>query len=196
MLIGKKISLKPIEIEDSKLLQQLMNDPLITNNTVGWSFPVSLHSQESFIKSLPSTQKDYRFIIKDNELQKHIGMTGLWNINWQNRSAESGIKILSQENNKGYGTESLMLMMAWAFYSVGLRRLYAEILSTNKPSLTLYIDKCHWRNEGVQKEAIFKAGEWCDLHNLAILKEEFDQHPDAKRYINFVCPTTHIAKKN
>lgn len=196
MLMSEKISLKPIEIGDSELLQKLMNDPLIVGNTVGWSFPVSLHSQEDFIKSLPNSQKDYRFIIKDNDSQRHVGITGLWNINWLNRSAESGIKILSEEKNKGYGTESLMLIMAWAFYSVGLRRLYAEILSINKPSLTLYVNKCHWRIEGIQKQAVFKAGEWHDLHTLAILKEEFDQHPEAKKYINFACPTKYLSETN
>ena len=47
MIKGKRISLRPIELEDAKLLQSLMNDIAISDNVVGWSFPVSLYSQES-----------------------------------------------------------------------------------------------------------------------------------------------------
>ncbi|MGC7560171.1 GNAT family N-acetyltransferase [Pasteurella sp. PK-2025] len=193
MIIGEKISLKPIELSDSELLQKLMNDPSIVNNTVGWSFPVSLHSQESFIKSLSGSNRDYRFIIMDNQSKQNIGVTGLWNIHWQNRSAESAIKLLPEACNRGYGTETIMLIMAWAFYSVGLQRLYAEILNINQASLSLYTKKCHWRSEGVQLKAVFKAGEWHNLHNIAILKEEFDLIDNAKKYIDFVCPSNGLS---
>ncbi|MFC1171052.1 GNAT family N-acetyltransferase [Pasteurella multocida] len=188
MLTGEKVALRAIELKDSELLQHLMNDPLITGKTIGWTFPVSLHAQENFIKSLSNSNKDYRFIVVDKQTRAAIGLTGLWNIHWQNRSAESAIKLSPHESQKGYGTETIMLMMAWAFYTVGLRRLYAEILTENAPSLAVYLKKCYWRIEGTQREAIFKAGEWRDVHNIAILKEEFDQLPEAQKYIHFVCP--------
>ncbi|MGC6405625.1 GNAT family N-acetyltransferase [Bisgaard Taxon 45] len=196
MLTANKISLKPIELSDCKLLQHLMNDPLITGKTVGWNFPVSLHSQENFIRSLTTSQKDYRLVIMENESQKNIGITGLWDIDWQSRSARSGIKLLPPYMNKGYGSETIMLMTAWAFYSVGLRRLYAEILAMNQPSLALYTKKCQWRLEGTEREATFKAGEWHDLHNIAILKHEFDQLQEAQKYIHFVCPNNHTPTTN
>lgn len=187
MIKGKRISLRPIELEDAKLLQSLMNDIAISDNVVGWSFPVSLYSQESWIRTNASDHSTYRFIIIDNETQDAIGLTGLWNIDRYNLSAESAIKILPSIGNKGVGTEALMLIQAWAFYTVGLRRLYAEILEYNGSSLALYIKKCGWRIEGKQKESIFRKGEWHDLYNLAILKSEFDGLANSEEFINLVC---------
>lgn len=187
MIKGKNISLRPIELFDAELLQVLMNDNIISGNVVGWSFPVSLHNQQDWIKSL-SSQDNYRLIIVDNQTGESIGIAGLWNIDWHNRSAESAIKILSKSTSKGIGTEVLMLIQAWSFYVIGLRRLYAEILSFNHASLNLYIKKCKWRVEGCQKEAIFRKGVWNSLYNVAILKDEFDLLPNAFEFVNIVCP--------
>lgn len=188
MIDGNNISLRAIELQDASLLQSLMNDPLISENVVGWSFPVSLHSQDNWIKNSTNNNSTYRFVIVDKQTQEAIGITGLWNIDWHNLSAESAIKILPKKTKKGIGTEALMLVQAWAFYTVGLRRLYAEILAFNSSSLALYVKKCGWRVEGCQKEAIFRKGEWQDLYNVAILKKDFDKLPNAQIFIDFVCP--------
>lgn len=82
----------------------------------------------------------------------------------------------------------MMLVQAWAFYTIGLRRLYAEILAFNGSSLALYIKKCGWRIEGLQKEAIFRKGEWHDLYNLAPLKKDFDALPQSQKFIDLICP--------
>lgn len=188
MLVGQNLSLRPVELSDDLLLQALMNEPLIAEYVVGWSFPVSLHSQDNWIKNSTNNNSTYRFVIVDKQTQEAIGITGLWNIDWHNLSAESAIKILPKKTKKGIGTEALMLVQAWAFYTVGLRRLYAEILAFNGSSLALYVKKCGWRVEGCQKEAIFRKGEWHDLYNVAILKKDFDKLPNAQIFIDFVCP--------
>lgn len=191
MLVSEKLSLRPIELSDSHLLQSLVNDPMTSANVVGWSFPVSLHNQQDWIKSLNS-QSSYRLVITNNSTQEAIGLTGLWNIDWHNQSAESGIKILPNQTQNGFGKEALLLTTAWAFYVVGLRRLYAEILDFNSASWKLYVKKCGWRVEGCQKEAIFRKGEWHDLYNLAILKREFDQQEQVQKFIELVCPIETI----
>lgn len=81
-----------------------------------------------------------------------------------------------------------MLTMAWAFYTVGLRRLYASILDFNISSLTLYNKKCNWRIEGCERQSVFRKGCWHDVYNLAILKTEFDNLEQSEEYINLVCP--------
>lgn len=187
MIKSAKLSLRPIELHDDDLLQKLMNDPYVTENVVGWSFPVSIFSQKNWIQS-NNNNSNYRLAVVDNNSNKTIGITGLWEIDWHNQSAMSAIKLLPEYTKKGLGTEAIMLSMAWAFYSVGLRRLYAEILDFNGPSLGAYVKKCGWRVEGRQREAVFRRGEWHDLYNVAILKREFDALPAASEFINTVCP--------
>lgn len=189
MLRGKKISLRPLELGDDTLLQSLFNEPSVSQHVVGWSFPVSLHSQKTWIENQSNNpNSSFRFVIIDNESGKSIGITGLWEIDLHNSCAVSGIKILADHTKSGLGTETIKLVTAWAFYSVGLRRLTAPILDFNGPSLGLYIKKCGWRVEGRQREAIFRKGEWHDLYSVAILKHEFDVLPNASEFINAVCP--------
>lgn len=186
---GNKISLRPVELSDDVLLQSLFNEPTVSQHVVGWSFPVSLHSQKKWIENQESnSSSNFRFVIVDNESGKGIGITGLWEIDLHNGSATSGIKILADYTKSGLGTETIKLVTAWSFYSVGLRRLVAPILDFNGPSLGLYMKKCGWRLEGRQREAIFRKGEWHDLYSVAILKREFDAQPDAIEFINVVCP--------
>lgn len=187
MITGKNLSLRPIELEDDRLLQQLINDPQVSENVVGWSLPVSLFSQSNWIQS-NSGGSSYRLVVVDNESNEAIGITGLWDIDWHNQSAMSAIKLLPEHTKKGLGTEAIMLSMAWAFYSVGLRRLYAEILDFNGPSMGAYVKKCGWKIEGRHREAIFRKGEWHDLYSLAVLKREFDALPQSSEFIQTVCP--------
>lgn len=187
MIKSKLLSLRPIELNDDIVLQQLINNPLVSENVVGWTFPVSLFSQKNWIQS-NTNNLSYRLVVVDNETNEAIGITGLWDIDWHNQSALSAIKLLPSYKGKGLGTETVMLTMAWAFYSVGLRRLHSTILDFNGPSLGLYIKKCGWRVEGHQREAIFRKGEWHDLYNVAILKKEFDALPQASEFIQAVCP--------
>lgn len=187
MIKSKLLTLRPIELNDDVILQQLINNPLVSENVVGWSFPVSLFSQKNWIQS-NTNYLNYRLVVVDNETNEAIGITGLWDIDWHNQSALSAIKLLPSYKGKGIGTEAVMLTMAWAFYNVGLRRLHSTILDFNGPSLGLYIKKCGWKVEGRQREAIFRKGEWHDLYNVAILKREFDALPAAFEFINAVCP--------
>lgn len=187
MIKSKLLSLRPIELNDDVILQQLINNPLVSENVVGWTFPVSLFSQKNWIQS-NTNNLSYRLAVVDNRTNETIGITGLWDIDWHNQSALSAIKLLPSHKGKGLGTETVMLTMAWAFYSVGLRRLHSTILDFNGPSLGLYIKKCGWKVEGCQREAIFRKGEWHDLYNVAILKREFDTLPAASEFINTICP--------
>lgn len=187
MIKSLNLFLRPVELEDDFLLQKLMNDPFVTENVVGWSLPISLFSQKNWIQS-NTNNLSYRLVVVDNATNEAIGITGLWDIDWHNQSAMSAIKLLPEKTKKGFGTEAIMLSMAWAFYNVGLRRLHGAILDFNGPSMGAYVKKCGWKVEGRQREAIFRKGEWHDLYSVAILKREFDALPKASEFINSVCP--------
>ncbi len=187
MIKSRLLSLRPIELNDDIVLQQLINNPYVSENVVGWTFPVSLFSQKNWIQS-NTNNLSYRLVVVDNETNEAIGITGLWDIDWHNQAAMSAIKLLPEKTKKGFGTEAIMLSMAWAFYNVGLRRLHGAILDFNGPSMGAYVKKCGWRIEGRQHEAIFRKGEWHDLYSVAILKHEFDALPKASEFIDAVCP--------
>lgn len=182
------IGLRPIEESDLEFLCELTNDPYVSTMVVGWGFPISTVQQVQWVKSQHVNDKTVRLVVVDLETNEPVGLSGLWDIDWKNRSALSATKLLPSKVKKGFGTESIMLTMAWAFYSLGLRRLYGAILDFNAPSMAVYLKKCGWRVEGCQKEAVFRKGRWCDLYNVAILKNEFDLLPEVEAYIEAIHP--------
>ena len=78
--------------------------------------------------------------------------------------------------------------MAYAFYDVGLNRLWGEILDFNGASFGAYVKKCGWRIEGILRSHVFRKGRFHDIYRVAILKSEFDALDDASEYVERVLP--------
>ncbi len=115
MIYGEKVKLRPIEENDLSLMVQWLNDPEIKHLVVGWDFPKSLAQQKEWYQNSLNGEKNQRWIIEnlDGEV---IGLTGLWDIDWHNRQALSGIKLgRPQDRGKGCGTDTIMTVMAYAF---------------------------------------------------------------------------------
>jgi RimJ/RimL family protein N-acetyltransferase len=186
MIKGKKVAFRAVEEEDLELLLEWANDPVMSNLVVGWSFPLSMANQkEWFARSLknPHTQ---RFIVESYE-DGVIGLTGLWEIDWHNRHALTAVKLGAENiRGKGYGTDAILTLMSYAFFDVGLNRLWGAMLPYNIPSYKAYVERCGWRVEGILRQEIFRNGEFYDLIRVAVLKEDFVKHP---RFSEYAPPT-------
>jgi RimJ/RimL family protein N-acetyltransferase len=79
-----------------------------------------------------------------------IGLTGLWQVNWHDHNAEVAIKLggTATVRGRGLGSDTLKAVMAFAFYEVGLHRLYATILSSNTASIKLFVNHAGFQHEG------------------------------------------------
>lgn len=193
MLRGRIVGLRPIEPGDLPLLTKLANDPPVRQLVVGWDWPVPAFRQESWLQESAKSTSTCRLAVVDLASAAPIGMTGLWDIDWHNRSALSAVKLDAAVSPRGAGTDTVMLVNAWAFYEVGLRRLWGAILPFNAASLNLYVRKCGWSIEGVEREAIFRDGEFHDLIKVALLESVFRKHPQQEEYRRYVCPREEAA---
>jgi RimJ/RimL family protein N-acetyltransferase len=174
MIPGHNVKLRPIEPEDLDLVWRLANEPSITASVVGWSFPTSREAQRNWIRTQADDTRTRRLVILDPEGES-VGITGLWDIDWHNQSAFSGVKLLPSSHGRGLATDAVLTTMAWAFYVVGLRRLHSTVLQFNTPSLKLYLQRCGWREEGCELESVFRAGKWWNLVRIAALRSDFDR---------------------
>lgn len=172
-IYGKKIYLRPMELSDMDVYQEMLNDETICRNVVGWSFPVSRAEQESWFQYAVSDTKNKRFTIVLKETHEVVGMLTLSAIDWHNRSATHGIKLRSScPKGQGIGTDSVITLMRYAFEEVNLNRLDGSWLDYNMASKQLY-EKCGWYEEGTKKEAVFKSGKYHDLKIAGITKKEY-----------------------
>jgi RimJ/RimL family protein N-acetyltransferase len=172
--MSASVRLRPIEREDLSFLRDLANDAQVRENVVGWDWPLSLAAQERWFDAGADTMITRRFIVEDDE-GAPVGLTGLWDIDWHNRSAMTAIKIGGRPNvrGRGHGFAAIAAIMAFAFNDVGLNRLYTTILSDNEPSRQLFVTKCGWVEEGVLREHVWRNGVFRDVVHVALLRNEY-----------------------
>ena len=184
MIKGKRVLLRTVEAGDLELCQSLFNDMDIKRMVVGWDFPVSMEAQKRWFDSLIGKKNEVRFVI-ETKAGKPIGLTGLWDIDWHNRNALTAVKLIlsNDTKGKGYGRDAIMTLGAYAFYDVGLNRLWSEIIDYNEASLKAYVERSGWKVEGQFRKHIFRGGAFHDLYYVACLKEDFESVSDAKDYL-------------
>lgn len=159
ILNGEHIYLRALEPKDLDFLY------LLENNTAIWEIsgtvtPYSKHVLQLYLDNA------YRDIYEVKQLRlcictfndEPIGLIDLFDFDPQNRKVGVGIVILEdQHRNKGYGAEALQLVNDYAFSSLQVRQLYANVLEENKASLHLF-KKLGYIEVGVKKDWIYTNG--------------------------------------
>lgn len=170
-LIGEKVVLRAIEEKDLPYLKDLVNDPELESKVVGYSYPVSTQDQMNWYKNaVIGNQNNLRFAVTaDDEI---IGLATLGDFDWKNRSAFHGMKLGKNAQGKGYGKDTVITVMKYAFEELQLNRLDGGMISSNVPSIKLY-EKCGWKKEGIKRDAIFQLNQYFDYIIVGILKEDY-----------------------
>lgn len=179
-IYGKKVILRAMEPTDCELVREMFNDPEIEDLVVGWAFPLSKYAQEKWYEKHYADQ-EFRFII-DTKEDGAIGVATLLDIDWKNRMAQHGIKLANKESRgKGYGTDTVMAIMRYAFDEMGLNRLNSSWFPENIPSKSMYM-KCGWKEEGIRRNYIYKHGKYRDLVETGILATDYYELIEKNHY--------------
>ncbi|MBS4192363.1 GNAT family N-acetyltransferase [Bacillus sp. FJAT-49705] len=73
------------------------------------------------------------YIILEKKTETPIGITSLINIDYKNRNAECIIDIGKKDSwGKGYGTETMGLLLDYAFLEMNLYRVSLRVFSFNE----------------------------------------------------------------
>lgn len=172
---GKKVRLRALERSDMDSLRSFHNDPEIGYLLGGWSHPISSEQQNKWFDSLAFDGQHLRFAI-ETPIDGFIGISTITNIDFKNRSAYHGI-IIGKKNMQGhgYGRDTVMTTMKYAFEELQLHRLDGDIVEHNTPSYNLYVQKCGWREEGRIREHAFRKNRYYDRIIVGILKREYEE---------------------
>ena len=99
-------------------------------------------------------------VYKKNDL--YIGNIEISIINQSSRRGVVGIVIFNQSYwNKGFGTESIQILLKFAFETLNLNSVELEVFSNNKSAQRCY-EKSGFKQMGVRREAVFMEGEYFD----------------------------------
>lgn len=176
-IVGEKLILRAIEEKDLEILRDFINDPEIEKYGAGYSFPVSTQNQKQWYMNFLNNKSEIRVMI-ELKSGETVGTCSLTNIDWKNRCAFlGGIKIINKPELRGTGIgfETISIFMNYCFNELQLNRLEGSIIEYNVASRKLFIEKCGWKIEGVQRKKIYRNGRYHDNLIVAILKEDFEQ---------------------
>jgi diamine N-acetyltransferase len=168
-----KIQLRAVEPSDIDFIFQLENDTANwhVSNTIA---PFSRYTIEQYVLNSEQdifTQKQLRLIIeaKEQNEPKKIGCIDLFDFDPLHKRAGVGIVIIADEQNKGYASESLSLLITHCFTVLGLHQLYCNISAENQISLKLF-QQLGFVSCGVKKDWIFYNNQWMDELLLQLIK--------------------------
>jgi len=120
--------------------------------------------------------KNIRCSILD-ENDKLVGLVSLTNIDRLNQKAEFHIMIGDQnDRGKGIGSFATNEILKHAFYDMNLNRIELSVLKNNLRAINFY-KKIGFKEEGINRQAIYKNGEFVDVIIMGILKEDFKKDP-------------------
>lgn len=171
-IFGKKVMLRAMEKSDLELARELLNSREVEHLVIGWSFPISASQQEKWFEAHDGEQSSFRFVIETKE-EGAVGIATLADIDWKNRRARHGIKIMESKNReKGIGTDSIMAIMRYAFDELQLVRLDSAWFADNLPSKAVYM-KCGWKEEGVRRKYVYQDGAYKDVIITGVLAEDY-----------------------
>ncbi|KRM97072.1 hypothetical protein FC19_GL000179 [Liquorilactobacillus aquaticus DSM 21051] len=102
-----------------------------------------------------------------------VGFVSIYNIEWNNRSGTLAIGIgRESDRHLGYGTDTLKLIMKYAFNELNLDRLDLEVVDYNQDAYKLY-EKLGFKLGGRRREAVLRDGKKFDVLFLDILCSEW-----------------------
>ena len=183
MLQGEKVVLRPVRRSDIEHFLKWFNDPEVTQY-LGMYLPMTEMAEEKFIEDLGSAVAGTRvmFVIETVEDidKKPIGSVGLSNIHPKDHHAVFGIAIGEKDYwSKSYGTEAARLIIRYGFEQLNLHGINSFAISFNERSLRLHL-KAGFKEEGRQREAVFKNGDYHDHVMFGLLKKEWQAMNEPK----------------
>jgi RimJ/RimL family protein N-acetyltransferase len=176
MLKGKSVLLRPVKRSDISYFLKWFNDPEVIQY-LGMYLPMTEMAEEKFIEELGTTRArtDALFVIEviEGNSTKPIGNCGLHGINSKDNHATFGIVIGEKDYwNKSYGTEAARLLINYGFQQLNVHRISSSAVAFNERSIRLH-KKVGFREEGRLRQRMFKNGQYHDLVQFGILREDW-----------------------
>lgn len=169
-LEGTHVRLRAPREDDVPFCLAFANDPEMR----GWlrfERPKPEEDERAWLKGLDDT-RDRVWIMEDVATGRSLGIASLNNWHHVARHAELGLAVLNPDDrDKGYGSETVKLLLRHAFTGMNLQRVHLTVHEDN-PARRLY-ERHGFRQEGRLARHAFKRGAFRDVLVMGILREEW-----------------------
>jgi RimJ/RimL family protein N-acetyltransferase len=178
-LIGKRLYLRPIELDDAPRLVRWLNHPEVRRHLARQT-PLNLIAEEAFLRKTSTSATDRVLlivlrggIVADLPADLPIGVIGLHGIGTPVGSCELGIAIGEPGRwGQGYGAEAIDLLLGHAFGDLALHRVALHVDADHARGITCYA-KSGFVKEGTLRGHAFRDGQFVDTLSMSILAPEW-----------------------
>lgn len=175
MLIGNRIILRPLKIEDLEKTHQWRNNLDLIKLTQGIRFPKTMEMDRDWFNQAlnDKSNRNIYFGIDEIETGDFIGIIQLNNIDFISGTASWGFIIGDNDKQgKGYGKEAPVLFFDYAFSTLNIRKIVSYNIRFNGATFKMQ-ERLGCIEEGVLKEHVFFDGKYHDVHILSLSKENY-----------------------
>ncbi|TVY04323.1 GNAT family N-acetyltransferase [Cohnella terricola] len=175
MIKDNNIYIRPLNIEDSLEILRLETENREFFEMFSMTRSNDFYTMENQIKRITKNQEsmlkdqEYNFGIFTNNIDKLIGTINLFQvIRGSLQNAFIGYFLDKSSNGKGYATESVKLVVDYAFNELMLHRIEAGVMLHNIASMRV-LEKAGFHKEGIAQKNVKINGIWEDHQVLAII---------------------------
>lgn len=183
VLIGKRVYLRPLAKEDLVHLRKWSQDAEI-RALIGEAAPMSRADSESFLRKVYDDSSREWFVVVIRKSDQVIGEAGLLRMDPAWRATDVSVIIGQKEEwGKGYGTETIHLLLDYAFRHLNFHRVAIGVVGFNERAIRFW-ERVGFRKEGVHRDEYYYDGKYYSFVMMSILEDEFrelhagDDHDD------------------
>lgn len=173
-LTGSRLDLRHLTPEDAPAILTIFGDPDVTKF---WSSPpladlAAAREVIADVHRLYDTRQLFQWGICSRETNQVFGTCTLHNVSLPHRRAEVGFALGRTAWGRGLATEALETMIGFAFDSLDLHRLEADVDPLNDRSIRL-LERQGFQREGYLRERWHQAGQRHDGVFFGLLRREW-----------------------
>ncbi|TDF93047.1 GNAT family N-acetyltransferase [Paenibacillus piri] len=160
----ERLHLRKMKISDSPSLFKIWSDPEVTKfmNINCFTDENQANDMIKLLDELSKDNKAIRFSIIEIESNEIIGTCGYDSLDFENVKAEIGFDIARAFWGKGYASEAISSLIDYAFSSLKLNRIEAQVEPENVNSVKV-LQKLNFIFEGTLRQYERVNGKFKDL---------------------------------
>jgi RimJ/RimL family protein N-acetyltransferase len=177
MLKGQRVILRPMQQEDIARQHQFNQDLELYGLDSAYPRVSPWEKAQAFYETRTKFDENIApFAIEADG--KYIGYCSLMQLQNRYGNLELGIMIGDREYwGRGYGREVIKLLLAYGFHYLGARRIALTTHAKNERAIRSYL-ACGFVEEGRPRQVVWIEGEYTDLVDMSILREEWQVRGD------------------
>lgn len=166
-----RISLRPLQEKDAGLMFEWLSDQDNIQYLQLARRSFSLEDAQKYIRKSWTDTMNKHYAIVD-EQDEYMGTASLKNLDEHNKNAEYAITLRRKAMGRGIAGQALKQVLPIAFLDLSLHKVYSNVLSGNKKSISMLI-KAGFIQEGTFVEHVHLHGKFENLEWYRLLREEW-----------------------